>query len=88
MVALSICVDALLHECSDMGDKKIIVFVNTRHNSDVVSRLLYDKGYNAAVLHGGKTQVRPPHFIFMCTNQLFSKCGLLVLCGSADATRG
>ena len=39
------------------GDKRVIVFVNTKTHCDVVSRHLDHLAYRCTVLHGGKTQV-------------------------------
>lgn len=39
------------------GDKRVIVFVNTKTHCDVVSRHLDHLSYRCTVLHGGKTQV-------------------------------
>ncbi|BDA42638.1 probable elongation factor G, mitochondrial at C-terminar half [Coccomyxa sp. Obi] len=38
------------------GDKRVIVFVNTKTHCDVVSRHLDHLAYRCTVLHGGKTQ--------------------------------
>ena len=42
------------------GDKRVIVFVNTKTHCDVVSRHLDHLSYHCTVLHGGKTQVGIP----------------------------
>ncbi len=47
-------------QLSRVGDKRVIVFVNTKTHCDVVSRHLDHLSYHCTVLHGGKTQVRPP----------------------------
>ncbi|KAJ4835550.1 DEAD-box ATP-dependent RNA helicase 21 [Turnera subulata] len=39
-----------------LGDKKAIVFVNTKKNADVVARNLDKAGYRVTTLHGGKLQ--------------------------------
>ena len=43
-----------------MGDKKVIVFANTKANCELVSQTLYAKGYSCTVLHSGKSQVPAP----------------------------
>jgi ATP-dependent RNA helicase DDX23/PRP28 len=45
--------DSELHMVSE---KRVIVFVNTKRQCDVVHRHLENAGYRCAVLHGGKTQ--------------------------------
>lgn len=54
------CVDivlgGLLHR--EVGDKKVIVFANTKANCELVSQTLYAKGYSCTVLHSGKSQVQ------------------------------
>ena len=37
-------------------EKRCIVFVNTKHKCDIVSRQLDSLSYRCTVLHGGKTQ--------------------------------
>ena len=44
----------------EVGDKKVIVFANTKANCELVSQTLYAKGYSCTVLHSGKSQV-PMH---------------------------
>ncbi|EIE24677.1 P-loop containing nucleoside triphosphate hydrolase protein [Coccomyxa subellipsoidea C-169] len=43
-------------QLSRVGDKRVIVFVNTKTHCDVVSRHLDHLSYHCTVLHGGKTQ--------------------------------
>ena len=40
-----------------VGDQRVIVFVNTQRQCDVVANVLYDRGYSSCILHGGKSQV-------------------------------
>jgi superfamily II DNA/RNA helicase len=42
---------------SEVGDKRVIVFANTKANCELVSQTLYAKGYSCTVLHSGKSQV-------------------------------
>ena len=44
--------------CREVGDKKVIVFANTKANCELVSQTLYAKGYSCTVLHSGKSQVQ------------------------------
>ena len=39
-----------------VDEKRAIVFVNTKHKCDIVSRQLDTLSYRCTVLHGGKTQ--------------------------------
>ena len=49
--------------CREVGDKKVIVFANTKANCELVSQTLYAKGYSCTVLHSGKSQVPAPLFL-------------------------
>ncbi|OMO72290.1 hypothetical protein COLO4_27709 [Corchorus olitorius] len=40
----------------DLGDKKAIVFVNTKKNADTISKNLDKVGYKVTTLHGGRSQ--------------------------------
>lgn len=44
-------------QLADVGEQRIIVFVNTKAHCDTVSRHCDHLGYRCTVLHGGKTQV-------------------------------
>ena len=51
-----------------VDEKRAIVFVNTKHKCDIVSRQLDTLSYRCTVLHGGKTQacpVPPPYVLLM-----------------------
>lgn len=64
------------------GDKRVIVFVNTKTHCDVVSRHLDHLAYRCTVLHGGKTQARStsscPSKRSLCLSDSQFGCGRLL----------
>lgn len=44
----------------NVGDQKVVVFVNTKRQCDNVASVVADAGYDCTMLHGGKSQVPPP----------------------------
>ena len=64
-------------ELEMVDEKRAIVFVNTKHKCDIVSRQLDTLSYRCTVLHGGKTQasagavaVRQPMLLGPCSQVL------------------
>ena len=48
--------NAMLHLLQDEAMTQVIVFARTKHGADKLGRFLQANGYDAAVLHGNKTQ--------------------------------
>lgn len=46
----------LERELREAGDKRVVVFVNTKRQCDVVAGVLGDRGVACTILHGGKSQ--------------------------------
>ena len=77
MQTVTVCKDndklrLLEDQLADVGEQRIIVFVNTKAHCDVVSRHCDHLGYRCTVLHGGKTQV---HACALCRKALSQVSG-------------
>jgi len=49
-------IDALIEILKEAGNNRVLVFVSTKHSADFLSKKLYQRGYDTASIHGGKSQ--------------------------------
>lgn len=52
---------ALLAYIDQVAPRKCIIFSRTQRESELIHRVLMDKGFNAILMHGGLTQARREH---------------------------
>jgi len=74
---------ALVHLLKDEKSELVLVFCNTRHNADFVTRNLRENGIHAKVIHGGLSQSKRSDVL-----EEFHKGEVLVLVCTDIAARG